>query len=165
MEPNKGCAPAAKSAVPKTEDNCCKTETPLRSGKKVTRNNASELDVEMVEASFSSGGEMRTKPVDFRAESSEPDEASCARWRARRSDNVRGAECWPMSWRHWNPQGMVHPWPQTKTTRQEWCCCGAVVQSNENVALIGWPVADRNFFKPADGKILFGSKLFFAPGS
>ena len=40
-----------------------------------------------------------------------------------------------------------------------------VVQSNENVALIGWPVADRNFFKPADGKILFGSKLFFAPGS
>ena len=35
-----------------------------------------------------------------------------------------------------------------------------VVQSNENVALIGLPVADRNFFKPADGKSLFGSKLF-----
>ena len=42
MERNKGCAPTAKSAVPKTE-------TPLRSEKNVTRNNVSELNVEMVE--------------------------------------------------------------------------------------------------------------------
>ena len=69
MEPNKGCAPAAKSAVPKTEDNSCrKTETPLRNEKKVTRNNVSELNVEMVEPLSLPWGEMRTKPADFRAE-------------------------------------------------------------------------------------------------